>query len=342
MLRFLSSLFTPAAPQAGGLDPALIDAAIERAVDGTDRRLRAVRNYRKRLRGPVERAGRHVIALVDSLPAPAEISQHAFSTDSRVRAFFSSNEHLREVLGGFRDLREYLKDCAGTLPDDIFGLLTMAMEERSVLGMELEGEVMRRDVLQVAVNFCNHRYVCPTATESDCRWELKKRAFDFLLARALERLIDQKKKRSELDRQRHLLRQKLAALQAGNWGLASIFEDTGGDQPDLPALEAQIASIDAELGQAGSGALGLEESLEHLIDTLERAEDWLAAREICLRLDHRGIKVSESSTGPSRELRLTELFTHTGLRRIVLLGRVPRAEIPGPSDFLKQARHYLA
>lgn len=342
MLRFLSSLFTPAAPQASGLDPALVDAAIERAVDGTDRRLRAMRNYRKRLRDPVEHAARHVIALVEGLPAPAEISQRAFSTDSRVRAFFSSNEHLREVLGGFRELRDYLQDYTGSLPDEIFGLLSMAMEERSVLGMELEGEVMRRDVLQVAVNFCNHRYLCPTAAEADSRWELKKRAFDFLLARALERLVEEKKKRSELDRQRHLLRQKLAAMKAGNWGLASMFEDAGGLQPDLPALEAQIESIDVELGQAGSGTIGLEESLEHLIDTLERAEDWLAAREVCLRLDHRGIKVSDTSSARSRELRLAELFTHTGLRRIVLLGRVPMAEIPGPSDFLKQARHYLA
>jgi len=342
MLRFLSSLFSPAARPAGGLDQALIDAAIERAVDGTDRRLRAVRNYRKRLRDPVERAAIHVISLVDSLPEPAEISQHAFSTDCRVRAFFSSNEHLREVLGGFRELREYLADCTGPIPDDIFGLLTMAMEERRVLGMELEGEVMRRDVLQVAVNFFNHRYLCPTATESDSRWELKKRAFDFLVEKALEQLVEEKKHRSELDRQRHLLRQKLAAMKAGNWGLGSMFEVAGELQPDIPALEAQVESIDAELGQAGSGALGLEESLEHLIDTLGRPEDWLAGREICLRLDHRGIKVSDTSSAPSRELRLAELFTHTGLRRIVLLGRVPRAEIPGPSDFLKQARHYLA
>jgi hypothetical protein len=40
MLRFLSSLFTSPEQQAGRLNDTLIDAAIERAVDGTDARIR--------------------------------------------------------------------------------------------------------------------------------------------------------------------------------------------------------------------------------------------------------------------------------------------------------------
>lgn len=341
MLHFLSSLFSSPAPETKCPDRALIDAAIERAVEGTDRRLRAIGDYRKRLRDPVERAAGHVIALVDSIPAPAEISRQAFGLDPRVRAFFSSNEHLREILGGFRGLRACLEPGTGPLPDDIFGLLTLTMEERSVLGMELDGDAVRRDVLQVSVNFSRHRYICPAARETDSRWELKKRAFDFLLERALERLIEEKQKRGELERQRHLLRRKLAAMRAGNWGLDALFADGEGNPQDLAALEAEIEAIDAELGHGGSEALGLEESLEQVADTLGHPEDWLAAREISLRLDYRGIKVAESSPAPARELRLTELYSGTGARRIALFGRVPRGELPERPDVLKQASRYL-
>jgi hypothetical protein len=342
MLRFLSSLFSSSAPEADGPDRALIDAAIERAVDGTDRRLRAVGDYRKRLRAPVERAVDHVIALLDRIPEPAEISRKAFGLDPRVRAFFSSNEHLREVLGGFQGLRDCLEHGTGPLPDDLFGLLTMTMEERSVLGMELDGEVVRRDVLQVSVNFSRHRYLCPAAQEADSRWELKKRAFDFLVERALERLVGEKQRRGELERQRHLLRRKLAAMRAGNWGLDALFADGEEAPPDLSTLETEIEAIDAELGHGGAEALSLQESLERVAETLGRPADWLAAREIGLRLDYRGIKVAESSPAPSRELRLTELYSGTGARRIVLFGRVPRGEVPERPDFLKQASRYLA
>ena len=49
MLRFISSLFTNPEDKPGGLDEALIDKAIERAVAGTDRRLHALGDYRARL-----------------------------------------------------------------------------------------------------------------------------------------------------------------------------------------------------------------------------------------------------------------------------------------------------
>jgi len=60
MLRFLSSLFTSPAERSGGLDETLVEKAIERAVAGKDRRPHALRDYRKRLRQPVEQAVLHV------------------------------------------------------------------------------------------------------------------------------------------------------------------------------------------------------------------------------------------------------------------------------------------
>lgn len=340
MLHFLSSLFTPSDSRAGALDPALIDAAIERAVAGTDRRLRALGNYRKKLRGPVEQAAAHVIALVDRLPPAAEISRQAFGENPAVRAFFSSSEHLQEVLGKFHGVRDYLKACSGPLPDDVFGLLLLGVEERRVLGMELEGDTLHRDVLQVAVSFSQHRYVCPAGTEADSRRELKKRAFDFLLERALERLVGEKERRGELERQRQLLRRKLDAMRAGNWGLALREPDGETPAADIAALEAEIAASDAELGRSSTSALGLEESLAHVAAVLNRPADWLAAREISLRLDYRGIRVAESSPA-ARELRLTELYSGTGVRRIALLAKVPRREIPAGTDFLQKASRFL-
>jgi len=339
MLRFLSSLFTTPAERSGGLDEALLEKATERAVDGTDRRLHALGDYRARLRGPVELAVNHVISLVNALPPPIEISPRAFGEDNGLRPFFVSTEHLREVLGKFSNVRDFLTDLASPPPEEIFGLLTMVREERNVFGMELDGDSLRRDVMQVAVNFSNHRYIGPTGNEVDTRRELMKRAFDFLIEKALERITGERGKRRDLDRQRHLLRQKLDVMQTGQWGLGAMLNDSEGPGPNLAALEAEIETIEVELGHGHADSLGLEESLALVADTLSRPADWLAAHKISLRLDYRGIKLPDSSAMP--EIGLAELFSSTGERRTVVLGRIARTDIPEPPDFWKSAKRYL-
>ena len=187
MLNFLSTLFAPETSKLGGVDKALIERATERAVEGTDPRLRALGNYRKQLREPVELAVRYVMELVDGLPEAVPLSRNGYSTDPRLRAFFASNDHLQEVLGGSRTISDYLQGLSGLPPHEIFGLLTLEWKERNTLGMEQQGDRVRRDVRQVTVNFFNHRFACPADKEAETSLELKKRAFDYLLKLALEK-----------------------------------------------------------------------------------------------------------------------------------------------------------
>lgn len=341
MLHFLSSLFSTPKGDSDGVPEDLLDAAIERAVDGTDRRLRALGNYRKSLREPVARAVRHVIDLVGQLPKVAEISTATYGSDPRLRAAFASPDHLSDVLGRFRTVRDYLGTCSGPLPDDIFGLLVMAQQERQVLGMELDGEMLKRDVLQTAVSFTEHRYLAPAESEAVTRWELKKRAFDFLLERALERMINEKNRRGDLARERRLLRRKLDALKSGQWGLGPMFSNSDEPCPGLAALEEEIEAIDAELGRSDGITLDLEASLHHVVDTLGRPEEWLAMRSLRLSLDYRGIKLAGTEAGGPEAIDVSELYSSTGIRRIVLLGRIPRNQLPEPKDAIKLGQAFL-
>ena len=341
MLRFLGSLFTSTQEQPSAFDDALIEKAIDRAVAGTDHRIRALSDYKKLLREPVVKAMTHVIELVDALPPPVPISPQSFSESSTIRSLFVSKEHLSKVVGGFNSIRDYLSEVSVLPPDDIFGLLTMAQDERKVFGMELDGENLRRDVLQVAVNFSSHRFIGIKDNEVDSRRELKIRAFDFLLQKTLERIANQRSNRVELDRQRRLLQQKLDAMKAGQWGLGAMMNDSESVRPKLATLEEKINSIDAELGLFSSDKLSLEQSLSHVIDTLSNPQDWLSTREIRLRLDYRGIKLDDASSAPANEITLTELYSCTGEKRSVLLGRIASSDIPEQTDIWNAAKIYL-
>ena len=162
----------------------------------------------------------------------------------------------------------------------------------------------------------------------------------FLVEKALEQLTNERGKRRELDRQRHLLKQKLDAMRAGQWGFGAMLDDGATQPPDLVALEAEIETIEAELGNSHADRLGLEESLAHVADTLSHPEDWLASRAVSLCLDYRGIKIAGPSSA-GHEITLTELFSGTGERKTIMLGRIARADIPEQADFWKTAKRYL-
>lgn len=341
MLHFLSSLFKPSAAEAGAPDKALIDAATERAIDATDPRLRALGNYRKRLRGPVEQAARHIIALVDSQPPAVEISRRSYGTDPRLRAFFVSAEHLQEVLGGMKTVKNCLQGVTGPLPEAIFGLLSMAWKERTVLGTEQHGKILRRDVKQVAVSFFDYRFGAPAGSEADFRWELKKRGYDYLLEVALKTIISTRGKRQDLKREQHLLNRKLEAMKAGNWGLEGMFVHDDIKPNDPAALEAQIDSVETQLLEVGSDTVSLQRSLDELGGVLGQPAHWLSRRELHMRLNYMGIRVEENSGEASNLLDLLELYSASGERRIVLPGYIPRTDLPERPDFFKEAQRYL-
>ena len=342
MLHFLSSLFTTAPPDPNGPDEALLKAAIERVVDGTDRRLRGLGNYRKRLMGPVEAAVVHVLAVVDGLPEATEISRRAYGTDPRLRAFFVSADDLQEKVGGSKGVGDFLKARNGPPPEEIFGVLTMEWEQRNVLGMQLQGEVVQRDVPQVVVNFQSHRYFGPAASEEENRWQGKVRIFDYLIERALERIVATRSKRTELEYQRSLLQRKLAAMKRGDWGLEPMLADIEHEQQDPAALEAEIDTIEKELAELGARPVELEQTLQHIIDTLGHASEWIDVRKTTVTLNRMSIKTADPQAAGASRLELNELYSSTGSEtRILLPGRFPRQDLPERPDFLKEAQRYL-
>ena len=342
MLHFISSLFSSADRRAGKPDKDLITRATDRVVDATDSRLRAFGNYRKRLYPAIEHAVIHILGIVDMLPEAVELSSTAYKQDPRLPAFFVSAKHMQEVIGSFKAVRDYLRETNSPLPDQIFGTLSMGYEEKNVLGMDLSGEILRRDVPQVQVNFFDHRYVGPSDSEEQSRHELAIRGFDFLTEKALEQIVTARSTRSELEQQRRLLKRKLDAMRAGNWGLEPMLAEQVVQHPDYASLEKEINQLDTELQQLGSRPTDLEKSITHINDVLGRATEWLSIREIQMYLDPMLVKKNEASSDERiSHLQLTEVSAKTGERRIILLGYFPAQELPEQPDFLSEAQRYL-
>lgn len=339
MLKLFQSIFRPGADKLGTYPEDLIERAIERAVDGTDRRLRALSGCKKSLRPAVIHAIDHVVDLVDRLPPPLELDRRNYSTDTELNAYFASVDHMNEILSRDALMRQWQQSPASAAAERVFALLTMELRERNVLGVALDGDELRHDVAQVTVSFNRHRMVDPTAAEDDTRRLLKRRAFDHLLTLALAGMAEAHGEAADLKRERDLLRSKLTALAAGHWGFGNATEEEAGAAPsDADALQQRIKEIDAQLSTHSSGLL--KAHLDILIDVLAGAEKNLRGESVILSIDRQGVK--QSPTSPlAKPITLTTLHNAAGRSLVVRLASIARADLPPPPDFLREAERFL-
>ena len=343
MFRLLQSLFSAAPGDSGKFDAAVMRGAIERVVRGTDPRLRMARHYQKKLWPAVERALEHVIALVDGLPPPVVIERRAFTADPRLRALFASSQQLREILSFGEELIHYRRRIGGGLPTDLYAVLRTERIEKAVLGVALEGNIIRRDVPQVTVNFQNHRIAFPTGSETKTRREIKKRAFDYLIQTALERLVAARASKQQLEQQQRQLLQKKSKLtrsaKAGSEP-ATAPQATATNTP--AAIDRRLREIEAELVQARVGATSLEDHLAKVVDILGEPENHLRLHRVSLTLDHMNVKVDQNASSNAATLTFDEVLLGGKGRGITtLLIRFPSDELLPEPDFFDEANRLL-
>jgi len=337
MLKLFESIFGHAEPEPGIIPKEVEQLAIERAVDATDARLRALPGYRKQLRPAVLAAAEHLLPLVDAMPPAVELSAESYRDDPRLRAFFASVEHLRQVLREDGTLRDFLQGPASRGVDEIHALMMMVRQERKVLGMELQGERVQKEVAQVAVSFAGHRLLDLSGDPLETTRMIRRRAYDHLLEIALRAIGSSRAERADLKRERQLLQNKLATLESAGWGFPAGAGET---VRDSAALERQIAEIEEQLQKLGADSQILQAQLETVTGVLESPREQLWTTPLTEHLDPMGIR-REPGTANVQALELQELHSATGRSAIPLRVIIPRSEFPERGDFLAEAQRYL-
>jgi len=324
--------------EVGRYPDSLIDMAIERAVEGTDPRLRALPGYARKLREPTIHAIDHVIDLVEAvhraLPR-ARVDTASHGADPRLGALFATSQNMFDTLARDQTLRDYLDGAPERRSQDITSLLICERQERHVLGMEVVNDQLRKDVAQVAVSFIAHRLLEPDTREAETRRHLKRRAYDSILTQALNQIMEMTRERADLSRQRALLSHKLEALERGGWS----FKPLGPEQPDLASLTAELDDITEQLQALGPEQDVLEAHLAILIEALGKAELYLRVEPLRLHLDAMNILRDDQDPG-ARTIDLLELRGFRNQQAVILPLLVIPNLLPPPPDFLTAIDRY--
>jgi hypothetical protein len=339
MLSFFQSIFgiEPEAPS--GYPEHRVTQAIERAVDGTDPRLRALGDYAHELRPAVLMAINHVMSLTAGLPEPVELSRAGYRNDSRLAAFFASIEHMHEVIAADPRVMNFRLGPQGGSAYTVLALMVMQKKERTVLGMELNGERVRKDVQQTAVHFTAHRFEDLALRDEEFHDQIRRRTFDHLLQIALHRIATAREKRGELRQQQQLLQQKLRALDAGHWGFETSGEE-GAQALSEADLQARIAELEAQLISMGADKGVLQIRLGLIKEVLSDAERQLMHHKTDLIVDRMGVK-RQLGDEAVLELHLDEIQSALGQSMVILPVRIMLDELPSRDDLLDKAMRYL-
>lgn len=312
--------------------PALGEAerrAIGHAVALVDPLLNTVSGYQRQLAGAVRHALAYCDGLVAGMPGPIAINARAFAADPLVHALFATADDIAAMLGKSRAVREFLAESAGALvgagTGEFHALLGMRRQEKNVMGMSLQGEIVRADIPQKLLYFFDHTLRGLSADLDETRCRLRQAAFDSLVQGFAAQLAEMRGERQELHSEWDMLRARLKTRTA---------DTHARDRQSLEALEQRL--------RLATEALAPERVLNSL-------SDWLAAPELHLHLDPTTAYVdrmgvlSDAASHDSQvsTLSFSELIGRDRRHWIVLIVRISCEEALRAVERQQEANRYL-
>ena len=315
---------------------------IEEVVEKVDPRIRGIRNYRRTLAPAVQKAYRYFAELIGRMPAPIPIDSQAWATDPLVHALFSGVDDLRAVFSKSPDLRKFFDEHPDGSVDHCFLQVGMAMREKTVLGMMLDGEQVRKDVPQTTVSFYDHRVLLPCVSEGELREALAVRGFRVLVAYALEQVTDRHNRIVLLNQQWQMLNAKLRAAKAKAAGLEGLVAGEGEHNAQVQALEAELAQTQQALKDAKAGFATIEDYMRCTSEVLGQPEAHIRINPRTLLLDQMNIKLDDGAADSAREICLTEVALGEEIKRFIVLARFPQDLLLEKGHFLREAQRYYS
>ncbi|MEZ4527366.1 MAG: hypothetical protein R2941_15715 [Desulfobacterales bacterium] len=272
-----------------------------------------VPDYREKLMPAVEHTLKFADDLILQMPAPVSVEEDSWDTNPFIRTVFPDNRQFADFFSQDRTLKEFFDK---TNAPGCCALLVMTRRDRQIFGTEMEGELLKRDVLQTSIDFSDHQIVAPMTSEEETRKELSLRMLELLATHALEDMLSLTEWKKEMETQKHLLEMKLHIRDARFHSINSLFpgrQDT--EIPDgalevLEQLEQKIAKVRTETDEP-------EDYLSRVTDLLYHPEQFVRPEPIRMFVNAMNILVEDQEKGD--EICFSEFSIGTQLRKAAAL-----------------------
>jgi hypothetical protein len=327
----------------GGPDAAAVDEAVEHIVQTANPRLRFARRYAQRLAPAVATAMAYAEEIVDAAPPAREATTAGWAVDPAMRAFFATPDDIVQAFSRSVEVRAFFDQ--NPLADEAFAVVGMQMSERQVVGVALQGSVMRRDVVQTTVSFGDYRVRVLGATEAELRAEIARRIVDQLVLDGIARAAAEQTEREAAEQERALLKTRLRYLEQQGQGMRAALGGEGEADPSaLASVQAALEENTRTLESMTTGADRLDEELERIVESLADARQRFYLSTTRLRLDRMNVVQTDDSPEAGEEIvfQSARIPGEPPETRAFALVRFPRADLlPAETLRYEAVRHLL-
>jgi hypothetical protein len=296
---------------------ALIPELIDMVVEEVDPRLKTLPGFARKVEPPIRRTIAYLRELALRLPQePLELTAAAWSGTPQLNAIFAAAEDIDTVVNRSDDLRKYFAANAGAR--DAYAWLGVERRERNVLGVEISGETVRRDVPQVTVSFAEPRLVFAATTVAGARIELGMAIIRGMLGIAMGRIEDLQGRAKSLEETRAMLKSRLRRLKGTNGGITALGDSTAAHAAEMDRIEKELAQLTKDMYESKAKASDLDTYLDEVRTVLDEPEKLLTVETVAVRVNKLGIQVGPDFAGPVNEFSVNEICAPK-LRRAAFL-----------------------
>lgn len=302
---------------------AYVNRIVEQVVDSIDPRLRGIARYAWKIRPAVDRMLEYADHACAVLPGPIEFSRHAWSNDPCVRALFATATELQTVFSQNPDIAEHFESPLST---DAYVILGMQKTEKTVYGVEINGQIMRRDVPQISVSFGDYRISHPASHEQALRTKLRERALNEFIAQALSRVAELSDRKEGVRKRKTSLQVNLKALERRQAGLSQVFENNSDLQKKIDTTRKSLAEVEQECSDIRDRFGTLSDVLQHVVTLLSAPEDLIDVAPFTLCLDQMNHLVETREADHDQRITLAQVNFGKGFSRMGILAKFPRRD----------------
>lgn len=304
-----------------------IDEAIERFIDGIDVKLRLVPSYQKKLRKEVIISLDYINRLVEQIPGPIDVSRKTFVNDAEVRSYFATTDVLQDTFSCGSELKTFFDQQENSNTNECCALLCANKEEKKILGMQLEGETIRHDVTQTAINLFDYKLLSPAIHADEVRSGIKRCIFDGLVTYALQQIASIKSESRDLMNRRRILHSQLRAKQTQGSGLTKMLVQAHIESEQSAELTEQIKDAESRLKNLTGDMDVFSFYLDVIKKILAQPENFIRLNVTSLRLSDMCIIVDDDAEQSANDVSFTEIDITDVMKRVVTIVRYNKDDI---------------
>jgi len=298
-------------------------SAIERAVSGVEPLLKQINGYPENYRKSVANALAYAHSLAASVPGPVVVDRESYAMDAFVHVLFPDIDSVTEAICSSLALQDYLRDFPAI--DELYALMGMRRFEKSIVGMDMSGQTIQRDVVQNVVYFTSHTLENPAPSEQQARDLAATSFFESLVGKVNKRVDGRKQGKQSQLLEKDMLMPRLRTANAQN----------------RSALEEELARLLSGI-QSTISSLELSNYAEDFEAVLLNPEQYLRLDQKSLILDSMGIRRDGDGAGRGEAFMFNELIGYDRRDWTVTMVRCSNLQSDSFATKLEKAYRKLA